>query len=156
MKFWLMKSEPEMFSIHDLQKKKTETWDGVRNYQARNFMRDEMRRGDKVLFYHSNAQLIGVAGVAEIVGEAIPDFTAFDVKNVHYDPASSETNPRWFMVTVKFVECFAEVVTLETMKHMVGLENMVVIRKGSRLSIQPVTKSEFDLVCLLGQRKKAK
>lgn len=148
-----MKSEPDMFSIQDLQKKITEHWDGVRNYQARNFLRDDMKLGDKVLFYHSNADVIGVAGIAEIAHEGYPDFTAFDVKNKHYDPSSSKENPRWYMVDVKFVECFEEVVSLETLKTVVGLENMVVIRKGSRLSIQPVTEKEFEIVCELGRKK---
>lgn len=148
-----MKSEPDMFSIQDLQKKITEHWDGVRNYQARNFLRDDMKLGDKVLFYHSNADIIGVAGVAEICHEGYPDFTAFDVKNVHYDPSSNKENPRWYMVDVKFVECFERVVSLETLKTMPGLENMVVIRKGSRLSIQPVTEEEFEIVCKIGRKK---
>jgi predicted RNA-binding protein with PUA-like domain len=142
-----------MFSISDLQKKKTEHWDGVRNYQARNFIRDDMKIGDKVLFYHSNTDVIGVAGIAEIVKEGYPDFTAFDEKNVHFDPTSKKETPRWFMVDVKFVECFEKVVSLENMKTTVGLENMVVIRKGSRLSIQPVTKDEFEIVCKLGRKK---
>lgn len=153
MKYWLMKSEPDVFSIFDLQKRITEHWDGVRNYQARNFLRDEMKVGDKVLFYHSNAETIGVAGIAEICHEGYPDFTAFDEKNVHFDPSSKKENPRWYMVDVKFVECFDKVVTLDTMKTTPGLENMVVIRKGSRLSIQPVTQSEFEIVCQLGRRK---
>ena len=148
-----MKSEPEMFSIQDLKRKKTEHWDGVRNYQARNFMRDDMRLGDQVLFYHSNADIIGVAGVAEISREAFPDFTAFDEKNVHFDPTSKKEAPRWFMVEVKFVECFAAVVSLDTIKHTAGLEDMVVIRKGSRLSIQPVAKNEFEIICQLGRKK---
>lgn len=153
MKYWLMKSEPDVFSIFDLQKRITEHWDGVRNYQARNFLRDEMKVGDKVLFYHSNAEIIGVAGIAEICHEGYPDFTAFDEKNIHFDPSSKKENPRWYMVDVKFVECFDKVVTLDTMKTTPGLENMVVIRKGSRLSIQPVTQSEFEIVCQLGRRK---
>lgn len=152
-KYWLMKSEPEMFSIFDLQKKKMEHWDGVRNYQARNFLRDDMKLGDKVLFYHSNSVVIGVAGLAEIAKEGYPDFTAFDETHNHYDPKSKHENPRWFMVDVKFVECFERVVSLEEMKVTLGLESMVVIRKGSRLSIQPVTKNEYEIVCQIGRKK---
>lgn len=152
-KYWLMKSEPEMFSIYDLQKRRTEHWDGVRNYQARNFIRDDMKLGDKVLFYHSNTEVIGVAGIAEIVKEGYPDFTAFDEKNIHFDASSKPESPRWFMVDVKFVECFEKVVSLEILKITAGLEDMVVIRKGSRLSIQPVTREEFDIVSKLGRKK---
>ncbi len=154
MKCWLMKSEPDIFSIHDLQKKKREHWDGVRNYQARNYIRDEMKLGDCVLFYHSNAEVIGVAGLAEICKEGYPDFTAFDKEHVHFDPSSSKETPRWFMVDVKFVECFESVVSLENLKKTPGLENMVVTRKGSRLSVQPVTQIEFDIVCALGRKIK--
>lgn len=154
MKYWLMKSEPDIFSIHDLQRKKKEHWDGVRNYQARNFIRDEMKMGDLVLFYHSNAEVIGVAGIAEICKEGYPDFTAFDKDNVHFDPSSKKETPRWFMVDVKFNECFESVVPLEKLKKTAGLENMVVTRKGSRLSVQPVSRSEFEIVCQLGRKSK--
>jgi predicted RNA-binding protein with PUA-like domain len=136
MKHWLMKSEPSAYSIDDLKRDKKTSWNGVRNFQARNFMRDEMRVGDKVLFYASSAEPSGVSGIAEIVREAHP-----------------EKEEPWVMVDIAFVEKFPEVVTLETLKKTAGLENMVVTRKGSRLSIQPVTKSEFDIVVKLGRKK---
>ncbi len=137
MKYWLMKSEPSAYSIDDLRRDKKTSWSGVRNYQARNYMRDEMKAGDQVLFYASSAEPSGVVGVAEVVREGYPE---------------DET---WSMVDIGFVEKFPEIVPLETLKSTKGLENMVVTKKGSRLSIQPVTGSEFEIVCRLG-RKKAK
>src|SRR5258706_12479679 len=134
MKYWLMKVEPGAYSIDDLKRDGTTKWDGVRNYQARNFMRDEMRAGDKVLFYASNADPSGVTGLAEVSGEAVPD----------------KKDPTWVQVEIKFVKKFPGVVSLETLKVTKGLENMVVTKKGSRLSIQPVTKAEFDIVVKLG------
>ena len=126
MKIWLMKVEPGAYSIDDLKRDGTTKWDGVRNYQARNFMRDEMRIGDKVLFYASNADPSGVTGLAEVSGEAVPE----------------KRDPTWVQVEIRFVKKFARTVSLETLKTTKGLENMVVTKKGSRLSIQPVTKSE--------------
>jgi len=148
-KYWLMKSEPDVFSIDDLknQPKSTDHWDGVRNYQARNFMRDEMKKGDLILFYHSNAKEIGIVGIAEVVKEAYPDFTAFDKKSKYYDPKSNEENPRWFMVDVKYKKKFKSVLTLQEIKDHKVLSNMKVAQKGQRLSIQPVEKKHFDLVC---------
>ena len=136
MNHWLMKSEPSAYSIDDLKRDKKTSWNGVRNFQARNFMRDEMHVGDKVLFYASSAEPSGVSGIAEIVREGHP-----------------EKEEPWVMVDIAFVEKFPEVVPLETLKKTAGLENMVVTRKGSRLSIQPVTKSEFDIVVRLGQKR---
>lgn len=136
MKYWLMKSEPSAYSIDDLKRDKKTSWNGVRNFQARNFMRDEMSVGDKVLFYASSAEPSGVAGIAEIVREGHP-----------------EKEEPWVMVDIAFVEKFPEVVPLETLKKTTGLENMVVTRKGSRLSIQPVTKSEFDIVVKLARKR---
>jgi predicted RNA-binding protein with PUA-like domain len=135
MKYWLMKSEPSAYSIDDLKRDKTTSWNGVRNYQARNFMRDEMKAGDKVLFYASNADPSGVSGVAEVVREAHP-----------------EKEEPWVMVDIGFVERFPEVVPLDTLKTTAGLDNMVVTKKGSRLSVQPVTKPEFDIVVKLGRK----
>ena len=137
MKYWLMKCEPSAYSINDLARDTTTKWEGVRNYQARNFMRDEMSRGDKVLFYASNADPSGVTGLAEISREAYPD-------------PSDET---WTLVDVKFVDKFPRIVPLETLKNTRGLEEMMVTKKGSRLSIQPVTKKEFDIVVKLGRKK---
>ena len=134
MKYWLMKVEPGAYSIDDLKRDGTTKWDGVRNYQARNFMRDEMRAGDKVLFYASNADPSGVTGLAEVSGEAVPE----------------KKDPTWVQVEIRFVKKFARTVPLETLKTTKGLENMVVTRKGSRLSIQPVTKGEYEIVVRLG------
>lgn len=147
--YWLMKSEPDCYSIDDLasEKNKTTFWDGVRNYQARNFMRDDMKVGDKVLFYHSNAKPPGVAGVARIVKESYPDFTAFDPNDKHYDPKSKQDNPRWFMVDIKYEKKFKRLVSLDELRGVKSLEGMVLLQKGSRLSVQPVTKKQFESVC---------
>ena len=130
MKYWLMKSEPSAYSIDDLQRDGTTTWNGVRNFLARNYMRDHMKVGDKVLFYASYAKPSGVTGIAQVSGRARPE----------------PDDPTWSMVEIKFVEKFREIVPLETLKQARGLEKMVVTQKGSRLSVQPVTKSEFDIV----------
>ncbi|MCB9603277.1 MAG: EVE domain-containing protein [Sandaracinus sp.] len=151
-KYWLMKSEPDVFSIEDLEKKKSEGWDGVRNYQARNYMR-EMREGDLVLFYHSNAKPSGVAGVATIVGEAKPDPTQFDPKSDYFDEKSKREEPRWDLVEVGFVERFEDVIPLETLKADAKLEGMLVTRKGSRLSVTPVEKAHFERVLKLAGAK---
>src|SRR5919109_1541267 len=152
-KCWLVKSEPDSFSIQDLAKapRQTTSWDGVRNYQARNFMRDDMRPGDRVLFYHSNAQPMGIYGVAEVVREAYPDHTAFDPADPHYDPKSDPANPTWMMVDVGYVGTFKEPITLATLKQTPQLDKMLVIQRGSRLSVQPVTPEEWDIVMRLGE-----
>jgi predicted RNA-binding protein with PUA-like domain len=152
-RYWLMKSEPDVYSIHDLEREGQAEWDGVRNYQARNFMRDEMRVGDAVLFYHSNAKPPGVAGVARVCREAYPDHTAYDPLSKYHDPKSTRDEPRWFMVDVEHVESFPEVIPLDTLREAPGLEDMMVIKKGIRLSVQPVTKREFDTVVKLGRRR---
>ncbi len=151
MNYWLMKSEPDVYGIDHLakEKNKTDHWDGVRNYQARNIMRDEMKKGDKVLFYHSNAKPSGVAGLAVIAKEGYPDHTAFDKKSKYFDAKSDPDNPRWYMVDVKFVKKFKEVVSLEELKHIPELKDMVLLN-NSRLSVQPVTKKEYDLIVKLG------
>ena len=147
-KYWLMKTEPSAYSIHDLAKepKKTTFWDGVRNYQARNFMRDEMKLGDKVLVYHSNADPPGVAGVATISRESYPDHTAFDANDKHFDPKSKKDDPRWFMVDITLEKVFSEVIGLPELRTMAVLKDMELLRKGSRLSVQPVRKKEFDAI----------
>ncbi|MBX3245853.1 MAG: EVE domain-containing protein [Myxococcales bacterium] len=150
--YWLMKSEPDVFSIDDLERKGKEGWDGVRNYQARNYMR-EMREGDLVLFYHSNAKPSGVAGVATIVGEARPDPTQFDPKSDYHDPKSTQEEPRWDLVEVGFVEKLAELIPLETLKNDAPLDGMLVTRKGSRLSVTPVEEAHFRRVLKLGGAK---
>lgn len=147
-----MKCEPGAYSIDDLERDGTTAWEGVRNYQARNFMRDEMKKGDRVLFYASNADPSGVTGIAEIVKEGYPDQFAFEKKHKYYDPKSNPEKPTWFMVDLGFVAKFADVVSLSTLKETPGLENMMVTQKGSRLSVQPVTKAEFDIVVMLGKK----
>ncbi len=154
MKYWLMKVEPAAYTIDQLARDGKTSWEGVRNYQARNFMRDEMKRGDRVLFYASNADPSGVTGVAEIVREAYPDPFALKKGHTYYDPKSTPDNPIWYSVDLGFVEKLPQLVPLDTLKETPGLENMVVTKKGSRLSIQPVTKAEFDIVVKLGRRKR--
>ena len=151
MQYWLMKSEPHVYSINDLKRDGETHWDGVRNYQARNFMRDQMRVGDKVLYYHSNAKTIGVVGVARVCRESYPDFTAWDPEDKHYDPKSPESDPRWFMVDIAFVEAFSNVVSLKTLKETQELEGMYVTRRGMRLSVQPVEEEHFHRVVEMGR-----
>jgi len=148
VKYWLMKSEPEAFSIEDLKNcpKGTDHWDGIRNYQARNFMRDDMRVGDRVLFYHSNAKPPGVVGTATIASEPYPDHTAWDPNSNYFDPRSTPEKPVWMMVDVRFESEFPALISLDQLRDVTGLEDMVLLRKGSRLSIQPVSKSEFEII----------
>ena len=150
-----MKSEPDEFGIDDLAAApgKTTAWFGVRNYQARNFLRDDMKVGDGVLFYASNADPSGVTGLAEIAREGYPDPTAFDPKSRYYDPKTAPDNPIWYRVDVRFAEAFPEIIPLETLKAAKGLEKMVVVQKGSRLSVQPVAKAEFEIVKKLGRKR---
>lgn len=150
-RYWLMKSEPYLYGIDDLERDGVTSWDGVRNFQARNIMRDEMQLHDRVLFYHSNADPSGVAGTAEVARRGHPDLTALDPRSDYYDPKATEADPRWVMVDVKFVEKFAGVVSLATLRETPGLEDMMVIRKGARLSVQPVSKEEFWIVTRLGR-----
>lgn len=156
MNHWLMKCEPSAYSISDLERDGTTSWEGVRNYQARNFLRDAMKVGDKVLFYASNADPSGVSGLAEISRAAYADRFATQKGHKYFDPKSTPDEPIWYMVDLRFVEKFPNVVALETLKEAPGLENMMVIRKGSRLSIQPVTKQEYDIVLKLGRGKQKK
>jgi predicted RNA-binding protein with PUA-like domain len=152
MKYWLIKSEPGAFSIDDLAKSKNHTtyWDGVRNYQARNFIRDEMKTGDKVIFYHSSTEVPAAVGICEIVKEAYPDFTAFDPENIHYDPKSKKESPAWFMVDIKFIKKFSRQVTIAEIKENNKLQKMSLIQRGNRLSVMPVTKDEYDEIIKLG------
>jgi len=150
MKHWLMKCEPAAYTIDDLKRDKKTSWEGVRNYQARNLMR-EMKLGDPVLFYASNADPSGVTGLAAVSREAYPDQFALKKGNHYYDPKATPDDPIWSMVDIRFVERFPGIVSLETLKSTPGLENMMVTRKGSRLSIQPVTSEEFDIVVALGR-----
>lgn len=145
MRYWLMKTEPEDYSIDDLERDGTEHWDGVRSHQARNLMRDEMSIGDRVLFYHSNAKPPGVVGLAEVVKEAYPDHTQFDPDDPHHDPTSDPDDPRWLMVDVRFVEKFGRKVGLDELKTYPQLSDMVLLNR-SRLSVQPVTADHFDFI----------
>jgi predicted RNA-binding protein with PUA-like domain len=150
-RYWLMKVEPSAYSIDDLARDGSTSWEGVRNYQARNFMRDQMQVGDGVLFYASNADPSGVTGLAEIARAAYPDAYAWKKGHTYFDAASTPEKPLWYSVDIRFVERFPRVVSLDTLKSTPGLEDMVVTKKGSRLSIQPVTKREFDIVTKLGR-----
>lgn len=149
-RYWLLKSEPGSYSIDDLQRDGRTHWDGIRNYQARNLLRDEIAVGDEVFIYHSNANPPGVAGIARVVRAGYPDPSALDPESNYFDPRASKDDPRWFMVDVEFVEKFPTFVGLPELKGMPGLENMVVTTK-SRLSVQPVTADEFAIVAALGR-----
>ncbi len=153
-----MKSEPGTFSIDDLAQRprQTEHWDGVRNYQARNFMRDDMRVGDEILFYHSNCDEPGVVGIAEVAREAYPDFTATDPDSKYYDPKSTADEPRWFMVDVRFVRKFAHVVPLRELRGNPQLQDMMLLQKGSRLSITPVTARQWKAILAMETGEAAK
>ena len=150
-RYWLVKSEPEVFSIDDLARspKKTTSWDGVRNYQARNFLRDAIKVGDQVFFYHSNIPEPAVVGLAEVVREGYPDFTALDPASEHFDPKSSAANPIWYMVDVRYVSLFPRQVTLEKIKAHPLLTGMPLVKR-SRLSIQPVMPEEWRIILALG------
>ena len=145
-----MKSEPGDYSIDNLRKDKREPWDGVRNYQARNFMRDDMRVGDGVLFYHSNANPPGIAGIAKVCSKPYPDSTAFDKTDKHFDLKSKKDSPTWYLVDVCFVKKFKKFISLNELKANPKFDGMVVTKKGSRLSIQPVSKKHFDYAIKLG------
>ena len=152
MRYWLMKSEPETYSIDDVQRDGTTAWEGVRNYQARNYMRDEMKKGDLVLFYHSNASPPGVAGICTISRESFPDVSAFNSGSHYYDPKSTPENPIWMLVEVKFVEKFPHFVSLPEIKQNQALKDMLVLKKGMRLSVMPVEKEHFLIVRNLGRK----
>ena len=153
-KYWLMKSEPDVYSIEDLKRDGSTYWDGVRNYQARNFMRDQMQVGDWVLYYHSNATPPGVAGLATVSKDGYPDPTQFDAKSKYFDPKATEETPRWFLVDLSFKEAFKDLVSLEELKAAAGeLEGMLVIKKGQRLSVQPVEKDHFKRVLQMAGAK---
>ena len=148
MNYWLMKSEPNAFSIDDLETmpQQTEHWDGVRNYQARNMMRDQMKVGDQVFFYHSNCEMPGIVGLMEVVRESYPDHTAFDPQSKYFDPKSSPDKPRWFMVDIKYIRHTRRVIPLSELKEQESLENMPLVRKGNRLSIMPVAEAEWSYI----------
>ena len=145
MRYWLIKSEPDAYSIDDLERDGVEHWDGIRNYQARNIMRDEMEIGDRCLFYHSNAKPPGVVGIAEVVSESYPDHTQFDPDSDYFDPKSNPDDPRWLMVDVKFIEKLPRMVGLPELKTYSELGDMVLLNR-SRLSVQPVRPEEFEFI----------
>ena len=154
-RYWLVKSEPETFSFADLVASpgRTTGWDGVRNYQARNFMRDGMKRGDLVFFYHSSTDPAAIVGVAEVAREAYPDPTALDAKHPHFDPKSRADDPTWVMVDLRAVEPLARPLTLADLRTVKGLEKMVLLQKGSRLSVQPVTEKEWEIIHGMGMKR---
>jgi predicted RNA-binding protein with PUA-like domain len=150
-RYWLMKCEPDVYSIADLERDGTTIWEGVRNFQARNSLRDDVKAGDGVLFYASSAEPSGVAGIAEVSRAGYPDPFALRKGHPYYDPKSDPANPTWYAVDLRFVERFPEIVPLAALREVPALAGMVVLQKGSRLSIQPVTKKEFEVVCKLGR-----
>ncbi|GGW89286.1 EVE domain-containing protein [Alteromonas halophila] len=151
---WLFKTEPDTFSIDDLRARsgQTEPWEGVRNYQARNFLRDEVQVGDKVFIYHSSCKQVGIAGIAEVVREGYPDPVQFDSNSPYYDPKASEASPRWYRVDVKFVEKFAEVLPLKTIKAMPDIVEVGLVKKGHRLSVMPVNDNEWQRLVQAAKR----
>jgi predicted RNA-binding protein with PUA-like domain len=148
MACWLMKSEPDVFSLDDLYRApgRTTHWDGVRNYQARNYLRDGMKQGDQVFFYHSNCETPGIVGIAKVVREAYPDHTAFDPDDPHYDPKSDPAKPAWMMVDVQYVRKLKRVISLQELKENPALQSMALVRKGNRLSVMPVSDAEWQSV----------
>ena len=151
MKYWLLKSEPDVFSLEDLKNcpNQTENWDGIRNYQARNLMRDEMQVGDRAFFYHSRQAEPAIVGTVKVVREAYPDHTSWNLTSKYFDEKSSPENPRWLMVDVQFEKEFLRPVTLKELRSIPELKEMFLLRKGMRLSVQPVTKEEFQLILAL-------
>ena len=151
MNHWLMKSEPDVFGIEDLvtRPQKTEPWDGVRNYQARNMMRDDMKKGDLAFLYHSNCKEPGIAGIMKIVREGYPDHTAFDAKQKYFDPKSDPDNPRWYMVDVRHVRTLKRIITLTELKAHDELSGLPLVRRGNRLSVMPISKTHWDFILTL-------
>jgi predicted RNA-binding protein with PUA-like domain len=154
MRYWLMKSEPDVFGIADLKQKPRQTapWDGVRNFQARNFLRDEMKKGDLAFFYHSSCAVPGIVGIIKIVRAGYPDATAFDPKHEHHDPRSTPDKPLWYMVDVKLVRALKRVVTLSEIKATPALKHMRLVQRGNRLSILPVTDKDWKTILALAAR----
>lgn len=155
MNYWLLKSEPEAFSWDDLlsSPRKTTCWDGVRNYQARNYMRDEMKKGDLVFFYHSATKPQAIAGIARVVREAYPDHTQFDPASTYHDPKSSADNPRWMMVDIRAIKSLSPPITIDELKPLRELKDMGLLRRGNRLSVQPVSAKEWQIVLKLRNLK---
>ena len=149
MQYWLMKSEPDAYSIDDLERDGREMWDGIRNYQARNMMRDDMKIGDHVFFYHSNCKEPGIVGIAKVASEPYPDPTQFDKRSQYYDPKSDKAEPRWCLVDVEFVRKTKRNITLADIKAQKSLEDMILTRKGNRLSVMPVSKKHWNKILSL-------
>lgn len=154
MRYWLMKSEPSSYSLDRLKKDKKTRWDGVRNYQARNYMVKDMNVGDGVLFYHSNAKPSAIVGLAKVSKGAIADITSFNKKSLYYDPKSTEENPRWHCVELEYVSHFSRQLPLTDLKALKSLEGLLLLKKGMRLSIQPVLKKHFRFLCKKGSPEK--
>jgi predicted RNA-binding protein with PUA-like domain len=146
MAYWLMKSEPDVYSIDDLKRDKREPWDSIRNYQARNMMRDDMKIGDKIFFYHSNCGEIGIVGIMKVASKPYPDATQFDPKSRYCDPKSDPDNPRWMLVDVAFVKKLKRTISLAELKAQASLEEMILVRKGNRLSIMPVNEAHWNII----------
>ena len=153
MKYWLMKNEPEAFSIDDLERVKVEPWDGIRNYQVRNFIRDDMSIGDQAIFYHSSCKVPGIVGMMEIVKEAYPDHTAFDPDEHYFDAKSKADNPTWLMVDVKFISKLSEPITLQELRTYPELSDMRILQKGNRLSITPLDKKHWNFISKLMKKR---
>ncbi len=149
MNYWLVKSEPTTYSIENLKADQTTSWEGVRNYQARNYMRDQMKLGDLVFFYHSNCEKPGIVGIAKVSKESHPDKTQWDKKSKYYDEKATKEKPRWFLVDLTFVKSFKTTITLQKLKTLKALEKMPLLQQGSRLSVLPVTKEEFEIISQL-------
>ena len=146
MNYWLMKSEPSVFSIDDLKRAGTEPWDGVRNYQARNMLRDDMKKGDLAFFYHSSCAVPGIAGIMQIASAGYPDASAFDPDDPHFDPKCNPEQPRWYLVDVRFKRKLKHVITLEQLRQQAPLAGMKLLQKGNRLSVMPVTRKEWETI----------
>lgn len=157
MRHWLFKTEPDVFGIDHLQNRpdQTEPWDGVRNYQARNFLRDDVVVGDKVFIYHSSCKNVGIAGVAEVVKAGYPDATQFDPDSDYYDPKATPASPRWYRVDVKFVEKFTQILSLKTIKAQPDITEIGLVKKGGRLSIMPVEESEWEMLYQLASKNRS-
>ena len=149
MNYWLLKSEPDVFGLDDLKQVKTEPWDGVRNYQARNMMRDDMKKGDLAFFYHSNCKVPGIAGIMKVVAESHPDELQFDKNSPYYDPKSQRDKPRWFCVDVAYERHLQRLISLQELKEVTDLEDLPLVRKGNRLSIMPVTQQQWQTILAL-------
>ncbi|MBI1822322.1 MAG: EVE domain-containing protein [Nitrospirae bacterium] len=155
-RYWLLKSEPSVFSVEDLRNSENQTacWDGVRNYQARNFLRDDIKVGDGVLFYHSSVDPVGIAGEAAVVREGYPDKSAFDPADVHYDPKFNPNKPSWFTVDIQLIRACREMITLKKLRSIPGLQEMKLLQRGMRLSVQPVRPEEWAIIMKLSEWEK--